>query len=309
MITFYKTIDGNIIHINEYEPDCWVSCISPSNEEATLLTEKFEISTDFLRASLDEEESPHIDYDHKNTLIIIDIPIRNSKNEGIGYNTMPLGVILTNENVVTVCLKQNEILDEISRGVVRGVYTGLRSHFVLHIMLRVATKFLQNLKQIDKMSDQIEIELRRSMRNKELIQLLEVEKSLVFFSASLKANEGTLEKIMRGRIVKLYEEDKELLEDVLIEIKQAIEMSGIYLNILSGTMDAFASVISNNLNIVMKVLASITLLMSIPTVISGFYGMNMRPDLPFSNVMWFPFVLSAILMAIAGFILKKCNML
>jgi magnesium transporter len=239
----------------------------------------------------------------------MDIPVKNSDRGAVGYNTMPLGVILTSENVITVCLKQNEVLDEISRGIVRGVYTGLRSHFVLHIMLRMATKFLQNLKQIDKMSDQVELELRKSMKNKELIQLLEVEKSLVYFSASLKSNESTLEKIMRGRIVKLYEEDKELLEDVLIEIKQAIEMSGIYLNILSGTMDAFASVISNNLNIVMKVLASITLIMSIPTVISGFYGMNMRPHIPFSDVMWFPFVISGVLMTAAGFILKKSNML
>ncbi|MDR3178948.1 MAG: magnesium transporter CorA family protein [Oscillospiraceae bacterium] len=309
MIFYYKTIDGEITRINDYESNCWVDCVSPSVEETNFLTQRFGVSIDFLRASLDDEESPHIDSDHKNTLIIIDIPVSNMENGGISYNTIPLGIILTKENVITVCLKQNAILDEISHGVVRGVYTGLKSHFVLHIMLRMATKFLQNLKQIDKMSDQVEIELRKSMKNKELIQLLEVEKSLVYFSASLKANETTLEKIMRGRIVKLYEDDKELLEDVLIEIKQAIEMSGIYLNILSGTMDAFASVISNNLNIVMKVLASITLIISIPTVISSFYGMNTTPNLPFSDVLWFPLALSGVLMAIVGIILKNSNML
>ena len=144
------------------------------------------------------------------------------------------------------------------------------------------------------------------MKNKELIQLLDIQKSLVYFSSSLKANEITIEKIMRGRAIKLYEDDQDLLEDVLIEVKQAIEMSNIYLNILSGTMDAFASVISNNLNIVMKVLASITLLISIPTVISGIYGMNVEA-LPIANF-WFPIALSAGCMGVAYFILRKKNM-
>ena len=142
------------------------------------------------------------------------------------------------------------------------------------------------------------------MKNKELIQLLEIEKSLVYFSSSLKSNEVTLEKIMRGRFIKMYEEDQDLLEDVLVEIKQAIEMANIYLNILSGTMDAFASVISNNLNIVMKVLASITLIISIPTVISGLYGMNVD-GLPLSQFWWFPFVLSLVCMLIAGDVYKR----
>jgi magnesium transporter len=308
LISYYKTFDGAITRVDKYEKDCWVSCISPDSEEVKFLSEEFDVGTDFLRASLDDEESSHVDSDHKHTLIIIDIPVKNSES-GIGYNTIPLGVILTPENVITVCLKNNPLLDELSTGFVKGIYTNLRSHFVLHIMLRMATKFLQNLKQIDKLSEQVEVELRKSMKNKELIQLLEVEKSLVYFSSSLKANEGTLEKIMRGRIVKLYEDDKDLLDDVLIEIKQAIEMSGIYLNILSGTMDAFASVISNNLNIVMKVLASITLIISIPTVISGLYGMNTSPPIPFSDVWWFPFLLSGIFVAIAVLILRKFNLL
>ena len=173
-------------------------------------------------------------------------------------------------------------------------------------MLRIATRFLQYLKQIDKLSDKVERSLRKSMHNEELIQLLDIEKSLVYFSSSLKADEITMEKIMRGRAIKLYDEDQELLEDVLIEIKQAIEMSNIYLNILSGTMDAFASVISNNLNVVMKVLASITLLMSIPTIISSFYGMNVD-WLPFPNF-WFPTFLAAACMLVAYWILKKKEM-
>ena len=174
-------------------------------------------------------------------------------------------------------------------------------------MLRIAGRYLQYLKQIDKISNQVERELRKSMKNAELIQLLEVEKSLMYFSSSLKANEITIEKIMRGRAIRLYEEDQDLLEDVLIEIKQAIEMASIHLNILSGTMDAFASIISNNLNIVMKVLASITLIISIPTVISGIYGMNVD-YLPFANF-WFPVTIAVVLMVLAYGILKKKQMI
>ena len=177
---------------------------------------------------------------------------------------------------------------------------------MLHFVLRVATRYLQYLKQIDKISGHVEKELRKSMKNKELIQLLEISKSLVYFSSSLKADEITMEKMMRGRFIKLYEEDQDLLDDVIIELKQAIEMASIYLNILSGTMDAFASVISNNLNIVMKVLASITLIMSIPTIISGLYGMNVG-NIPIQNF-WFPVGLSVVMMLIAAFVLYKKKM-
>ncbi len=175
-------------------------------------------------------------------------------------------------------------------------------------MLRVAQRFLQFLKQIDKLSSSLEKQLRKSMKNKELINLLDVEKSLVYFSTSLKSDETTLEKLMRGKYIKLYEDDQDLLEDVLIEIKQSIEMSSIYLNILSGTMDAFASVISNNLNIVMKVLASVTIVISIPNIIAGFYGMNVE-GLPLSQFFWFPILLSGIIMAVVAFILHKRDMM
>ena len=175
-------------------------------------------------------------------------------------------------------------------------------------MLRMATKYLQYLKQIDKISNRIERNLRKSAKNKELNQLLDVEKSLVYFSASLKSDEITLEKIMRGRYIKLYEEDQDLLEDVLIEIKQAVDMTATYLNILNGTMDVFASIISNNLNVIMKIQASLTLLVSVPTVISGIYGMNIIGGLPFDKLWWFPLVLSAVLMFLVYIFLKRKDM-
>lgn len=307
MVNYYKTIDGFICPVDACEPGCWVNCIDPDEEEVNRLIEEFAVDPDFFRAALDEEESSHLDTEDGNTLVILDIPCVELDDEHLTYFTRPLGIIITEKNVITVSLHENPILDEFAEGLVKNVKTNLKTHFTLHLMLRIASRYLQYLKQIDKLSNQVERELRKSMKNAELIQLLEIEKSLMYFSSSLKADEITIEKIMRGRAIRLYEEDQDLLEDVLIEIKQAIEMAGIHLNILSGTMDAFASIISNNLNIVMKVLSSITLIISIPTVISGIYGMNVG-NLPFDNF-WFPIGVMVVLMAAAFFILKKKQMI
>lgn len=308
MVNFYKTVNGRIQEIEEYEVGCWVNCIAPDDEEVQYLLNFFDIPPELLRSALDEEESSHIDNEDGTTLIIIDIPVVEKVSKNITYSTMPIGIMITENNVITVSLRENPILSEMSEGVVRNVMTSYKTHFVLHIMLRMATKYLQYLKQIDKISNRIERELRKSAKNKELNQLLDIEKSLVYFSSSLKSNEITLEKIMRGRYIKLYEEDQDLLEDVLIEIKQAVDMAAIYLNILNGTLDVFASIISNNLNIVMKILASLTLIVSVPTVISGLYGMNIEGGLPFDDFWWFPIVLSAVLMFIMYLILKKKDM-
>lgn len=310
MISFYKTINGQIENLNQYEIGCWINCISPSEHEKDIIINEFNVEPEFLKAALDEEESSHIDFEGSNTLMIIDVPVVQKHDTNLVYTTMPLAIIITKDNILTISVKDNSIIGEFEEGIVRDVNTNLKTQFVLHIMLRSTTKYLQYLKQIDRISDRIEQKLRKSMKNKDLIQLLEIEKSLVYFSASLKSNEITMTKIMRGRVIKLYEEDQDLLEDVLIEVKQAIDMSSTYLNIISETMDAFSSVISNNLNIIMKVLASITLILSIPTIISGFYGMNINEHkLPFDTVWWFPFVLSFLLMIILWIILKKKDML
>lgn len=296
-----------MIKLDSYQPGCWVNCIDPTSAESKILIRDFKVDADFLKAALDPEESPHIDSEDGNELIIIDVPVISKEEKDITYQTMPLGIIITKENVITISLKKNMVIEEIASGHFKNINTNLRTQFVLNVVLRTAVKYLQYLKQIDKISDNIERDLRKSMKNKDFMQFLEIEKSLVYFSSSLKANESTLEKVMRGRLVKLHEEDKELLEDVLIEVRQAIEMTTIQINILSNTMEAFASIISNNLNIVMKVLASITLIISIPTVISGFYGMNV--NLPFADVSWFPWVLSLVLMLVSYFILKKKDMM
>lgn len=281
MIQYYKTINGRVRPLEEMEDGCWINVINPDEKEINGLIQEFSLEPDFLRAALDEEESSRIESEDDNTLIILDAPVAEKNGDSISYYTLPIGILVTQSHVITVCLRENPIIAEFTEGVVKGVQTELRTQFVLHLMLRVATRFLQFLKQIDKLSSSLEKQLRKSMKNKELIQLLDVQKSLVYFSTSLKADETTLEKLMRGRYIKLYEDDQDLLEDVLIEIKQAIEMSSIYLNILSGTMDAFASVISNNLNIVMKLLAAVTIILTVPTIVFGLWGTNV--PVPFEH--------------------------
>lgn len=304
MIKYFKTINNAVTEIASVENGCWISVIAPDENEIQGLIAELKLDAGFVRSSLDEEESSRIENEEDQTLIIVDYAYAETDaKKAMIYSTMPMGIILTPTNVVTISLRDNIILSELSSGVIRNVQTHLKTRFVLMILLRIATKFLQYLKQIDKISYFMERQLHKSLKNKELIQLLDLEKSLVYFSTSLKANEITLEKILRGRVIKLYEDDQDLLEDVLIEIKQAIEMADIYSSILSGTMDAYASVISNNLNIVMKRLTIITILMAIPTIVFSYYGMNVD-SLPIPTA-WFPLALSLVAVVITGVILLK----
>ena len=302
MLTYYKTVDGQIRSIPQLESGCWVNLVEPTEKELTQLSELLPIDTGFLRAALDEEETSRIEMEDDQTLIIIDLPI-TQKEVRVTYSTIPVGIIIIEDYLITVCLKETPILKEISEGALRNIHTQMRTRFIFTLLLRTASRYLQNLRQIDKISNYIERQLYKSQRNKELILLLELEKSLVYFSTSLKANEATIEKLLRGRYLKIYEEDQDLLEDVLVEIRQAIEMANIYSSILAGMMDAFASVISNNLNVIMKTLTSVTILITIPNIIYSFYGMNVGSlPIPFA---WFPMALSLGLMALGAFILHK----
>ena len=307
MINYYMTVDSRLSQIQELQDGCWVSAVDPTEEEIRYLTETLGVDSGFVRAGLDEEESSRIEQEEEQTLIVVDAPVAEKQDDGtMTYYTMPFAIILMPDYVLTVSLRDNTVIAEITGGVVKNVQTKLKTRFFLTILLRIAYRFLQNLKQIDKISSFVEQQLHKSMRNKELIQLLGLEKSLVYFSTSIKANEVTMEKIQRGRIIKLYEEDEDLLDDVLIEIHQANEMCNIYSGILSGMMDAFASVISNNLNIVMKVLTSLTIVMAIPNMIFSFYGMNVSGiPMPYA---WFTIVVSIIAVAIVTYILVKKNM-
>ncbi len=312
MIQIYKSeseSNPNLKILDTIENGCWINIIAPSDEELILISKKTGVSLEFLKAALDDEETSRIDIEDDTLLVIVDIPFTEMEDNSLTYDTYPLSIIHTDKQLITVCLKNSKVLTDFANEKVKSFYTFKKSRFTLQILNRISTYYLLYLRQIDKKSLVIEKRLHKSMKNRELIQLHSLEKSLVYFSTSLKANEITLEKMLKLELMQKYEEDKDVLEDVIIENKQAIEMTEIYSNILASTMDFFASVISNNLNIVMKVLASVTILMSIPTIIGGIYGMNVPlpiQDNPhaFTIVMGMTFGICAIV----AFILYKKDM-
>lgn len=312
MLEFYKTLGGVTKKIETPEVGCWINAVSPTPEEIEYLINEIGILSEFVKSSLDEEEVSHIDHDddHDQTLVIVDYPSAEENDkmdeDTLLYTTLPLGVVFMKGYIITISLYENLNIEDMASGRIRGINTSMKTKFLLLLLLRISQRFLIYLRQIDRISSRTEKTLHQSMKNKELIQMLGLEKSLVYFSTSLKTDEVTLNKISRGRFIKLYEEDQDLLEDVLIEIRQAIEMCNIYSNILSGTMDAFASVISNNLNIVMKTLTVITIVMAIPNIIFSFYGMNVE-GLPVPQ-WWFPSIIAVVVMIVASWIFKKKDM-
>lgn len=279
-MALYKTIDDKLIKLdNIEETGVWINLVCPTDHEIEETVSQTGLFPEYLRAALDEEEVSRIEAECNQMLIIIDVPI---VKENDSYDTMPLGIVINERFIVTVCLEHNNVIDDFIREQVRNFYTFKKTRFLFQIFFRTAVLYLKYLRLIDRKTNEIERELHQSMKNKELIKLLTLEKSLVYFTTSLHANEKVMEKILRLRgktntevqLIKMYPDDEELLEDVIVENKQAIEMAHIYSNILSGMMDAFASIISNNLNIVMKFLASITIVLALPTMIASFFGMN-----------------------------------
>ena len=269
-----KTIDCQLTVLSAPEPDCWINLTAPTEMEINTICQEFEIERETVTAALDEEERSRIESDGNATLIVVDVPIIeiDDSSEFNVYTTIPLGIILQPNRILTICTRAVPILQDLKH--LKPFHTHMKTRFILELLYKNATYFLRYLRQINRLSDQVEAKLHKSMRNKELIQLLALTKSLVYFTTSLRSNEVVLEKMMKYDVIKKYPEDTDLLEDVIIENKQAIEMADIYTGILSGMMDAFASVISNNLNIVMKTLTAITIVMTVPTVIASLFGMN-----------------------------------
>ena len=301
-------------------PGCWVNVVAPTDDERAWLEGELGVLPEFVRSALDEEETSRVDYDEdaRQIFVIVDYPVVDEDGSvraslPLQYDTMPLTMVFLPEKslFVTISIRENEVVADLRDGRVRGVDTRYRTRFLLQALLHISQLYLVYLRRIDRISSSTEARLHASVRNEELIQMLNLEKSLVYFSTSLKADEVTLNKIAQGRIIPLYEDDQDLLEDVLVEVHQAIEMANIYAGTLSGTMDAFASIISNNLNIVMKVLSVITIVMAIPNIVFGFYGMNV--ELPFDGVPlldnWaFPLLLAAAGCLVAAWIFKRKGM-
>lgn len=309
--TLYRTCESDTI-----TNDCWVNLYSPTEAEITKVETELNIPQEFLRYPLDEEERPRIDYDDDTdtVLIIVDIPITFRENDSVTYETWPLGIILNDKHIVTVSLRQTSILDHFIENRVKDLYIPYRTRFTIQILYAVAREYLRLLRFIDKTLEVAENELEKAVSNKELYKRLDLSKSLVYFASSLKSNEAVLEKLMRGRTIKLYEEDEDLLEDVVIEYKQAHEMADVYANIVSTTTDAYASIISNNMNDIMKVLAAATIVLTIPDLIGCFFGQNfpMPWDAEFaSQPMPFISILTSCILSVVltAYILKKKSIL
>ncbi len=313
---FMTNENGTLEKINEFKDGCWINLYSPDKEEIKKVASMAKVEWDFLTAALDEEERSRIETEDDNTLVLIDIPVSDKDDvnaQSCMYTTIPLGIVVTPNCVITVCISKSRLVEDFINNKVKTFSTFKKNRFILQLMYRNAAYYLQYLRHIDKMSDSIEHEVHKSMKNKELISLLALRKSLVYFSTSLRSNERVFEKLLRYKFanisIKKYPDDEDLLEDVIVENKQAIEMADIYSNILSGTMDAFASIISNNLNIVMKLLATITIVMAIPNIISGFFGMNV--GVPLANVTGAFYIIcgaTAVVCIIAAIILYKRKM-
>lgn len=315
MYRIFKSTTTGIaeLELEELEKGIWIDIVSPSSEELKEIAAKTGIQMDFLSAALDDEEKSRIEIEQDQMLVLIDIPLLRSNND---YDTIPLGIIITANYVVTVCLEVNAVLADFSAPNHKLFSTYKKTRFLFQILYKSATLYLKYIRNINRRTDELEQHLRKSMENAELFNLLDVQKSLTYFSASLRSNYIVTEKLLRLRstsqlkpLLKIYEEDEDLLEDVIIEYKQAIEMVEMYSHILNSMMEVFASIINNNMNLVMKFLAGVTILLAIPTVLSGLWGMNV--PVPFSNDPNAFYMVSLIAMTIAGgfaYFLWKKNM-
>lgn len=314
----FKMYNTNIItniteETTEFTRGNWINMVSPSDEEIKTVCENINIQEDFIRYALDPEEKARIDVedDDGTILFIIDTPIIDIESGAKVYSTMPIGVIFVRDDyIITVSLTQNVILEDLTKKKLKNIITYKKSRMLLQIFYSDAEMFLDMLKKLNKETEIAENVLKNSMKNKELLKLLSLEKGLVYFTTSLKSNEVVMEKTMRGNLIKLYDEDEDILEDAIIENKQAIEMAKIYSDILSGTMDAYASIISNNLNGVMKYLTSITIILAIPTMIASYWGMNVPVPLEKSPIGFALIVIASILLGVIATIwLRKKGML
>lgn len=314
MLKIFKTstIEKKIKKVKRITVDTWLELTSPTNDEIDKVVEKTLVDKDLILKMLDDEERPRVEQSGNATLIVIDTPYLEKDEKGSNYKTYPLGIIITDNNyVITVSSKRIELLNDFKKNKVKDFRTAKKTRFLIQILLRTSKYYLRALKQVYNDMEEAEQVLKKSTENKDLINLLEVEKTLVYFITSLKANDLVLEKLSKGTILPLYEGDLDLLEDAIIENKQAIEMSTIYRDILSSITDTYATIVSNNLNYIMKFLAGATIVLSIPTMISSFLGMNV----PLGSIMTYNqafiliTVLSVVLSIVVAIILKKKNML
>lgn len=304
MLTIYKTTEQGLEQLETIANGSWVKVVDPTPEEIQQLV-AWGIDADYINYSLDLDEMPRMERDEEYTFILIRIPHSQPESD-IPYTTIPLGILIKGNMVVTICRYEKDMFKVLANGKYRLLKTGKRYRFALYIFLETATRYLAHLREINRITEGIEDQLQKSTRNREVLELLKYQKSLTYFATALRSNEVMMERVQRTQIFNYYEEDQDLLEDVLTENQQAIQMTSINTEILSSMMDAFASIISNNLNGVMKVLAALTIILNLPTIVAGFYGMNVKlpgEDHPLAFLTVFGIAIA--LTAIATFIFYK----
>lgn len=313
MLKIYKTstVEKKTKKVKKMTTDCWIDLIVPTTDEIDKVATRTGVDKNLILKLLDTDELPRVEQEDNATLIVIDIPYLEEKAEH-KYKTYPLGIIITNNNyIITVSVKKTTMLNDFKRNIVKDFRTAKKTRFLIQILLKSASSYLKALKEVNNDIEAKEKVLKKSTENKDLVELLETEKTLVYFITSLKANDAVLEKLSKGIVLPLYEGDLDLLEDAIIENKQAIEMAGIYRDILSSITDTYATIISNNLNIAMKFLAAATIVLSIPTMISSFLGMNVPLGATgkVSNAFIIIILLAVIVSLIVALLLKRKNML
>lgn len=316
MLKIYNTDikTGSFDLLKKIRKGCWIDVVNPTLEDIEFLTHSFHMDASFIGYILDDEELPRIDYDEDEDIrmIIVDVPIWEKRRKSANVATMPLAILIIKDAyIVTVSLQTCEILEDFKQGKVKDFYTYKRTRFTIQMLYKTSTLYLRNLRVLSKEIEKAEGRMLQATSNDDLVNLLNIEKSFVYITTSLKSNEMVLERFLKGNFVTFYEEDDELLEDAIIENKQCIEMADLYREILKSTTDSYATIISNNLNSIMKFLAGVTIVLSIPTMVSSFIGMNvpMGPLASYEGSFFLLLLISICLSLIVAFILKKKNML
>ncbi|KJY64395.1 Divalent metal ion (Mg2+, Ca2+, Ni2+, etc.) transporter [Bifidobacterium polysaccharolyticum] len=314
MMRVFSTMNGQIEQIGKASKGSWICLSAPTDVELANVSQTTGIDLADLRAPLDDEERSRVDVEDEYTMVIVDIPRAEERDGRDYYETIPLSIIVTEDLIVTVCMQDTVLLHPFMEGTIRGFNTFMKSRFILQILYRNATLYLRYLRIIDRESDRLELKLRHSMQNREILMLLELNKTLVYFATSLKSNEIVLEKLTGLERIKRYPDDEDLLGDVITENKQAIEMANIYSSVLSNMTDAFASIVSNNVNNVMRIFTIISISLSVPTLIFSMYGMNFNQGMfgmPFTDKPWgfaVVVILSGLLTALVTWFLTRSRM-
>ena len=313
MLAIYETVNRRLTRADEIEEGTWICLTAPSQEEIREVAATLDIEPADVQAALDPEESARISLEDGYTVIIVDIPLKvDGAAEGV-YTTIPLGILLTQTTITTVCSVDTPVLSDFASCRVRGCSTKKKMRFVYQILYRAATMYQQELRLIDRRRQEIEKNLTGTLRDSDLMELHGLESTLVYFATSLRANSTVLDRLTRYKRLEQYPDDMELLDDVIVEIRQAIEMTSIYRDDIKGTRELFSSILDNRLNNAMKYLTSVTLLMAVPTVISGLYGMNVDIDgMPFSGSDYGFVIVCLLTLAICGiaaWVLHKKHML